>query len=80
MILIAIGLLFVLRILYSLMEIYFERTWPKRTWRGLAICAVLLWAACSIFSQNIQRHSKPAPTAGSDLPMTDSTPSKDSPK
>lgn len=49
MIVIAILLIFLLRVFYSFAEICFERDWPRHTWRGMALAFFLLVFCISIF-------------------------------
>jgi hypothetical protein len=42
--------LVVVRILYSVAEIYFERDWPRHTWRGLLASIALFAFSVSIFA------------------------------
>jgi len=50
MIFVFCAVLLLIRVLYSLAEIYFERDWPRRTWRGLALSLILLVFCISIFA------------------------------
>jgi hypothetical protein len=50
MILILAAILVLIRIFYSAGEMYFERDWPRRTWRGLAISTVLLVFSISVLT------------------------------
>ena len=51
MILIFILGLVALRILYSVGEVYYERDWPRDTWKGLLIALGVLCIAVSAFGQ-----------------------------
>jgi hypothetical protein len=42
MILLIVFAVVLLRLFYSIAEIYYERDWPARTWSGLAVSLVLL--------------------------------------
>lgn len=44
----AIGL-FLVRILYSAGEIYFEHDWPRHTWRGLVTSGFLVAMCITVF-------------------------------
>ena len=51
MILIFCALLFLLlRILYCLGEIWFERDWPRRTWLGLVLSLIIIVFCFSAFT------------------------------
>jgi hypothetical protein len=50
MILIFCAAIFVIRLLYLLAEVCFERDWPRHTWRGLALSLILLVLCVSIFA------------------------------
>jgi hypothetical protein len=50
MILVLCAVLLLIRALYSLAEIYFERDWPHHTWRGLALSLILFVFCISIFA------------------------------
>lgn len=50
MILVFCAFLLLARVLYSLAEIYFERDWPRHTWRGLALSLILFAFCISIFA------------------------------
>ena len=67
MILIFVIGLVLLRIAYSLGEIYFERDWPRHTWRGLMISLGLLLMCCSAFGQ-AARVDLPLQTYGPNVP------------
>lgn len=41
--------LVVVRILYSVAEVYFERDWPRHTWMGLLASVALFAFSVSIF-------------------------------
>jgi hypothetical protein len=43
-------LLLILRVLYSVAEIYFEHDWPRSTWKGLALSAILFGFCISVFA------------------------------
>ncbi len=45
----AMGLV-LLRVFFSLAEVYYERDWPRSTWRGLVISLGLLWLCASVFA------------------------------
>ena len=51
MILIFACALVLLRVLYSVAEICFERDWPRKTWRGLITAIALLFLCGSAFGQ-----------------------------
>lgn len=42
MILLAALVLWTVRVLFSVGEMWFERDWPRRTWQGLAVTTLLL--------------------------------------
>ena len=63
----AIGLL-LLRVFYSLAEIYFERDWPRSTWRGLIVSAFLLIICANAFGQGAVRVDVPLLTSGPNVP------------
>ena len=67
MILLFIGCIVLVRIFYSLAEIYFERDWPRHTWRGLMISLGLLLICCSAFGQ-AARVDLPLQTYGPNVP------------
>jgi hypothetical protein len=58
-----------LRIIYSLGEIYFERDWPRKTWRGILTAAILVILCASAFGQ-AARVDIPLLTAGPNVPIT----------
>jgi len=68
MILLALALV-LLRVLYSLAEIYFEHDWPRRTWRGLAIAIALLFLCGSAFGQTVVRWDLGAYTTNNASPQ-----------
>ena len=69
MILIFILGLVVLRILYSVGEICYERDWPRSTWKGLLIALGVLCIAVSAFGQ-ATRVDIPLLTSGPSIPIT----------
>ena len=50
MILIFVLILLILRILYSLAEVCYERDFPRNTWRGLALSMILFGFCLSVFA------------------------------
>jgi hypothetical protein len=46
--------LVLLRIFYSVGEVYFERDWPRSTWRGLMLSVLLLILCADAFGQNVR--------------------------
>src|SRR5271166_97186 len=70
----AIGLV-LLRVIYSLGEIYFERDWPRSTWRGLLLSLVLFGLCASAFGQasrfdyQVTTINQSAPQPGGMYPM-----------
>ena len=69
MILIFILGLVALRILYSVGEVYYERDWPRDTWKGLLIALGLLCIAISAFGQAV-RIDIPLQTSGPSVPIS----------
>ncbi len=69
MILIFILGLVALRILYSVGEVYYERDWPRDTWKGLLIALGVLCIAVSAFGQ-AARVDLPLLTAGPSVPIS----------
>ena len=65
MILVFALMLVLLRVLYSLAEIYFERDWPRRTWRGLVTSIALVILCASAFGQNVRWDLTASTTTGS---------------
>jgi hypothetical protein len=58
-----------LRILYSVGEVYYERDWPRDTWKGLLIALGLLCIAISAFGQAV-RIDIPLQTSGPSVPIS----------
>ena len=58
-------MLVLLRVLYSLAEIYFERDGPRRTWRGLVTSIALVILCASAFGQNVRWDLTASTTTGS---------------
>ena len=52
-IMLSLGVL-ILRILYSLMEAYYERNWPKKTFRGLLLALGIFLMCSSVFAQAVR--------------------------
>ena len=69
MILIFILGLVALRILYSVGEVYYERDWPRSTWKGLLIALGVLCIAVSAFGQ-AARVDIPLQTSGPNVPIS----------
>ena len=69
MILIFILGLVALRILYSVGEVYYERDWPRDTWKGLLIALGVLCIAISAFGQAV-RIDIPLQTSGPSVPIS----------
>jgi hypothetical protein len=69
MILIFILGLVALRILYSVGEVYYERDWPRDTWKGLLIALGVLCIAVSAFGQ-AARVDIPLQTSGPNVPIS----------
>ena len=45
----ALGLV-IIRLIYSIGEVCFERDWPRNTWRGLVLSLVVFGFCLSVFS------------------------------
>ena len=67
MILLIAILLFAWRVFCFFAEIFFERDWPQRTWRGLLVSLGVLAMCCSAFGQ-FARVDIPIQTSGPNVP------------
>ena len=70
MILVLVALIVLLRVFYSLAEVYFERDWPRSTWRGLLVSLGLLLMCGLAFGQTAARVDIPIQTSGPNVPVT----------
>jgi hypothetical protein len=68
MILLLAAMLFLLRVFYLVAECCYERDWPRKTWRGLAVALGLLIMCGSAFAQ-ISRVDIPLQTSGPNVPV-----------
>ncbi len=62
--------LLLLRAFYSVAEVWFERDWPRRTWRGLALSLGLLALCASAFGSTAARVDQPILTYGPNVPTS----------
>ena len=67
MILALAAVLVLLRLLFSAGEVYFERDWPRRTWRGLLLALCVFALCASAFGQEV-RMDIPLQTSGPNIP------------